>query len=57
MQISLANHHLKQGMIVETHLPVMDVPVTVPVLGQVKWVKEVAPKTWAAGLLFLLDNT
>jgi hypothetical protein len=56
MQIAVSHGPLTAGMIAETHLPVMDAPVTVPVLSKVKWVKAVGPKSWTAGLLFLLDN-
>lgn len=57
MQIFLDGHTtLAGGTVIQAQVPLSDSPVTVPVLSEVKWVKEIAPGIWHAGLHFLLNG-
>ena len=54
MRIRTAEPGLGKGFILKLWLPVSEVEVSVPVLSEVRWVKEERPGGYHAGLRFMM---
>jgi len=56
MQMLVGETPLETGAVIQAQIPMAGTPVTLPVLSEVRWVKEITPGRWHAGFLFLLGK-
>jgi c-di-GMP-binding flagellar brake protein YcgR len=54
MKIRVKGRSLKQGAMIQVRIPVSELKVTVPVLTEVRWVRDDMPKNYQIGLRFLV---
>ena len=56
MGIRTQERGLEEGTVVRARVPVSDAPIAVPVLSQVKWVREEGDGVYLAGLRFVFGR-
>lgn len=54
MKIRLKGQSLKEGAMIQVRIPISELTVTVPVLTEVRWVREEMPEDYQIGLRFLV---
>ncbi len=54
MKIRVKGRSLKEGAMIQVRIPVSGFKVTVPVLTEVRWVREEMPENYQIGLWFLV---
>jgi len=54
MRIRTKRQALEEGAVLQVWFPISEPPVTVPVLAQVRWVKEEIPGNYQVGLRFVI---
>jgi hypothetical protein len=55
MRLRVNGRKLAEGSLLLVRVPVSEVPVSVPSLAQVRWIKEVQSGTYEAGLRFVVE--
>ncbi len=54
MRIQTKRQSLEEGAVLQVWFPISEPPVTIPVLAQVRWVREEIPGNYQVGLRFMI---
>lgn len=54
MRIQTKRRALEEGAVLQVWFPISEPPVTIPVLAQVRWVREEIPGNYQVGLRFMI---
>jgi len=54
MRIQTKRQALEEGAVLQVWFPLSEPPVTIPVLAQVRWVREEIPGNYQVGLRFMI---